>query len=347
MSARAVARELETVQLALDDPRWIDFTTSCDEAGPFHHPSWAQTVADCYGFRAFGLAVACGETIVGGLPVVEVRGRLRRMRWLSLPFTDYCAPLGFEGSGAVAAVEQARQQAAVARCEIRAPVDVATGERVGFRHLLSLDADPEAVFATFGKSRVRQILRKSEQTQLVHVRRADCEADLVDVFYGLQLNTRKRLGVPVQPKRFFRALWRGMLEPGLGFALLAYSGDRPIAGAVFLGWRRTVVYKFGASLKRYQRLHPNHVLLWHAIRGACLEGYETFDFGRTEFENEGLRSFKLGWGTTEEPLLYSVLGEPSERTSSGTATRALASVLRHSPTWVCRATGELLYKYAA
>jgi CelD/BcsL family acetyltransferase involved in cellulose biosynthesis len=347
MTAPPSTQQLEAVELALDDPRWIEFVTSCDEAGPFHHPRWAQTVANCYGFRAFGLAVSRGETIVAGLPVVEVTGHLRRTRWLSLPFTDYCAPLRFEDNGAFAAVERARKDAAVARFDIRAPAYSVPGEPIGFRHLLPLGGDPSAVFATFGKSSVQRRVRKSEENRLVDVRRAECDADLVEIFYRLHLETRRRLGVPVQPKRFFRALWHGMLEPGLGFALVGYSGDRPIAGAVFLAWNRTVVYKFGASLRPYQRLHPNHVLLWHAIRSACLEGYETFDFGRTEFDAEGLRAFKLAWGTTEEPLVYSVLGDIVQRTSSGTATRTLASVLRHSPAWVCRATGELLYKYAA
>ena len=31
---------------------------------------------------------------------------------------------------------------------------------------------------------------------------------------------------------------------------------------------------------------------------------QQLDFGRTAFEHEGLRRFKLGWGTTERTITY-------------------------------------------
>jgi lipid II:glycine glycyltransferase (peptidoglycan interpeptide bridge formation enzyme) len=204
------------------------------------------------------------------------------------------------------------------------------------------------VFETFGKSRVRQVVTKAQQRGDVEIRSATSEADIADVFYGLHLDTRRRLGVPVQPRRFFRMLWQRMLEPGFGNALLAYHEGIPIAGAVFLAWKKTVIYKFGASLQHFQPLRPNHLLLWSAIRDACTRGFTTFDFGRTDLDGNGLREFKLGWGTDEELLTFSTFGGRNKaRRGSGGAGNALASVLRRSPPWLCRATGELFYKYTA
>ncbi|HEX6654942.1 MAG TPA: GNAT family N-acetyltransferase, partial [Candidatus Limnocylindria bacterium] len=115
-----------------------------------------------------------------------------------------------------------------------------------------------------------------------------------------------------------------------------------------LGWNGTVVYKFGASDAGAWSLRPNHLLFWDAIRSACEEGYATFDFGRTDAGQDSLAAFKRSWGATEEPLVYSALGRVAPAgTSRGMATRLLATVIRHSPSFVCRATGELLYRFVA
>jgi hypothetical protein len=66
--------------------------------------------------------------------------------------------------------------------------------------------------------------------------------------------------VPVQPRRFFELLWRLVLEPGLGFLLLAHAGARPVAGAVFLRGSRCLTYKYGASDASAWPLRPNHAV---------------------------------------------------------------------------------------
>jgi CelD/BcsL family acetyltransferase involved in cellulose biosynthesis len=338
--------------LEIDDPRWSAFIESQSDASPFHLPSWARLLADCYGFSSFAVAALEADVVVAGAPMLEVSGRRRRRRWVSLPFTDYCPPLlgRCDSFGFTEALERQRAQARVARLEFRGPIDGpgARAETLAYRHFLPLDPDFDLLFATFQKSRVQRGIRQAERfvaSGTLAVRRADRESDLADVFYDLHVSTRRRLGVPVQPRRFFRLLWKRMLEPGFGFALLAQSEGRSIAGAVFLVHGRTMVYKFGASERDAQRLRPNHLLMSTAIREACDRRLDIFDFGRTDLDGDSLREFKLGWGTTEEPLVYSYLG--TERPGSGRAAAALAPVIRRSPQVVCRTIGELFYKRAA
>ena len=223
-------------------------------------------------------------------------------------------------------------------------------ETVAYRHVLPLDLDCDRLFATFRKSRVQRGIRQAEGFEasgLLAVRRADRESDLAEVFYDLHVSTRRRLGVPVQPRRFFRLLWQRMLEPGLGFTLLAQSEGRSVAGAVFLLHGRTMIYKFGASESDAQRLRPNHLLMWSAIREARDRGLDVFDFGRTDLNGDSLREFKLGWGTREELIVYSHLGTESDHRGTGRAAAAFAPLIRRSPPVVCRTIGELFYKHAA
>jgi CelD/BcsL family acetyltransferase involved in cellulose biosynthesis len=155
--------------------------------------------------------------------------------------------------------------------------------------------------------------------------------------------------VPVQPRRYFELLWERIVEPQLGFVLLAYAGETAIAGAVFLAWNRTVIYKYGASDAAYWGLHPNHLLFWTAIRWCCESGVRMFDFGRSDLGSSGLRQFKASWGAQEASLAYTTVGDPSAtmRPPGGWLQDVLGAVIRHSPPLVCRAVGELLYRYAA
>jgi CelD/BcsL family acetyltransferase involved in cellulose biosynthesis len=131
--------------------------------------------------------------------------------------------------------------------------------------------------------------------------------------------------------------------------LIAEASGRPVAAAVFLDWRDTVIYKFGASDTSAWPLRPNHLLFWHAIRTACEQGSRWFDFGRTDADQEGLCSFKRSWGAVEKPLVYRALGSGTERApaTQGLAARMLEQAIRHSPPLLCRATGEMLYRYTA
>jgi CelD/BcsL family acetyltransferase involved in cellulose biosynthesis len=341
--------ETETLRLALDDPRWLGFVATRPEALAFHRPEWSALVSDCYGYEeSFAIAVASQGEIVAGAPFVEVRRPLLGRSWISLPFADYVPPLGDRPELLADALEAVRAESGLKNVELHAPLAGVPRRSAGFRHTLALEYNADAVFSRFKRSQVQQPIRKQRERGQVEVTRAESREDLVDTFYGLHLATRRRLGTPVQPRRFFELLWARLIVPKLGFVLVARRKETPIAAAVFLSTNRTVIYKYSASSPEHWNLRPNNLLLWEAIRWACGAGFHTFDFGRSDAENVGLRTFKLGWASVEHALEYASM--PTAQAPSGAAGRiqgVRAAVIRHSPPWVCRATGALLYKYAA
>ena len=337
-----------TDTLALDAPDWTDFVESRADAGPFHHPAWAHMLADCYGFEAFALALRDDAgAVTAGLPAMEVGGRLRKRRWVSLPFTDYCPPLA-GGEDLAGALDAARREAGVGAIEVR---DALSGDRAwpspqGHRHVLALQGGADEVLAGLHRS-TRSSIKRAARDGVV-VEPIESLEELDRAFYRLHLVTRRRLGVPVQPHRFFELVWERILEPGRGFALGAYKDGVPVAASIFLAHNRHVVYKYSASADEHRRLRGPHAILDAAVRRACDEGATDFDFGRTEAGNEGLREFKLSWGTQEEELSYTTLAdEPPAEESEGRALRAAGAVIRRSPPWVARAIGEVAYKYTA
>jgi CelD/BcsL family acetyltransferase involved in cellulose biosynthesis len=342
-------RQAVPVRLDHDDPNWLAFVSDREDALPFHHPGWIETISRSYGYRPFIVALTRADgDLAAGLPVAEVDTALRRRRWVSLPFTDYFPPLasGENALALVAAVDAARTAEGVSRLDIHAEVPGGIPAGAAVRHVLALKPDVDFILAGLRHNHLRNV-RKSERSGLV-LRRAQTRSDVVDRYYDLHLRTRRRLGVPTQPRRFFARLWTEVLEPGQGFVLLALDRDRPVAGAVFLTGGKTVVYKYGASEPSSWPLRPNHLIFFSAMRWGCENGFDRFDLGRTDLQDEGLRAFKAGWGATEEPLVYTSFGEsvrpPAAHPNIRRVTRTL---VRHAPPALSRLAGAILYRHAA
>jgi CelD/BcsL family acetyltransferase involved in cellulose biosynthesis len=346
MAVSEAVRSTSATLVGAGEADWREFLLSHPDALPYHHPAWVETLAEVYGFEPLAAVVRSSTgAIAGGLPLVAVGGRLRGRRWISLPFTDMCPPLlgdGVSEGELGAAVDELRRENGVAALEIRAPLEGFEAQARGVRHELAL-TEPDALFASF-RSQVRRNIRKAEKAGL-EVRVAGGRDDLVRTYFDLHADTRRRLGVPPQPRRFFDALWHHVVDPGLGFLLLAYHEDVAVAGAVFLEWNGRIVYKYGASDQRHWPLRPNNLLFWECIRRGCASGARTLDFGRSDLEDEGLRSFKQSWGAPEEPLAYATVG--LARSGSGRAAQLLRPLVRTSPPWVGRLVGAALYRLAA
>ena len=341
----ADGRAMKTIPA--DDRRWLDFVGGRPDARPYHHPAWTRTICETYGFEPFVLALASDEeTLTAGIPFVSLGGRLRGRRWVALPFTDSLPPLSSNGLELAPLVESAGREAEVSSIEVRGPLPGPAAHTMtrGVGHTLAL-SDPDSLFTGF-QSQVRRNIRKAEKSGLT-VRVAEEQRDLTHVYYDLHAETRRRLGVPTQPRGLFDALWRQMVEPGLAFVLLAYHEGQPVAGAVFLDWNGRIVYKFGASAQRFWPLRPNNLLFWDVIKRGCEKGARELDFGRTDLEDDGLRAFKSSWGAVEEPLVYTTLGRRAPQSSGQLSNRVLRPVLRHAPIWVGRRVGAVLYRFAA
>ena len=341
--------------VAPDDEGWLELIARSPDALPFHRPEWLRVLEESYRFRPFVFGVTDGSgALEAGLPFLEVEDHFRGRRWIALPFTDRCPPLA-SSSGArerlAAGLDEARRAAGARRLQIRSMV---VGPRLAHgvtavTHVLELGAGYEALERSFS-SATRRNLRKAQREGL-EVRVADAEDDVVRVFYELHARTRRRVGVPVQPRRFFRALWQHGLARGLGQTLLVLHRGRPVAAGIFLECGGNVVYKYGASDERCWNLRPNNVLLAEAIRGACEQGGDVFDFGRSDLDDSGLRAFKASWGALEQPLVYSSTGRESAtpRASApvSAAARVGSAIIRRLPVWFGRAVGAAIYRYAA
>jgi hypothetical protein len=289
------------------EPQWDEWIRSHREASFFHSRAWARTLAGTYGHEPAYVRLADERGTVALIPLMEVRSRLTGVRGVCLPFTDLCEPLAFEPvpaqmlMDAVGAVARDRKWK---HFEVRGPLaperqTVPSVEYLG--HTLDLSRGTESIFERLA-SPVRRAIRKAEKSGLtVAVSRSREE---VAKFYRLHERTRRRHGVPPQPRAFFRNIHREILEPGFGFVAMASQAGRPVAGAMFFKFGKKAVYKFGASTEAGREMRANNLVMWEGIKALVDSGCDTLHFGRTSLANDGLRRFKLGWGAAEDRIGY-------------------------------------------
>ncbi len=331
-------------------PNWDKQLLGHKEVTVFHSQGWARTLASTYGHIPVYASAGAPNQLNALLPMVEARSWLTGNKGVSLPFTDLCQPLGDHSfSNALIhrliALGRERHWKYV---EFRGIPASSLGGKPSLSfvgHTLELNPSEDQLFAGL-ESSVRRAVRKAESSGL-SVAYGSTLAD-VETYYALHCRTRQRHGLPPQPFRFFENLHQHVLAPGQGAVILARKDNQPVAGAVFLHFGGQACYKFGASDDRFQQFRGSNLVIWHGILYSRRQGCSHLDFGRTTSGNEGLRRFKLGYGTTERTIDYLRLDlktmtiTPAVDRTEGRLTQLYTKVPQTLSRWI----GRLLYPHA-
>lgn len=343
------------------DRRWDDFVRASPDGTFYHLAAWKRLLEQTYHFRPIYLAVEGADGSLGGLlPLFLVQSPLTGRKLVSLPFSDVCGPL--------ARTDRVRQlllnRACTIACDQRAkclqirssrsdlqnslPGLVADSRYADF--VLRLNEDPNVLWTNPAMAKVRGHVRKAIRSG-VAVYRGETDRDLSD-FYALHLRTTKKHGMPAQPYAFFRNLVDILGRECEIRLLLARHEGRAIGASLFVAFGDCVYYAYNASEQSALALGPNDLLLWEAIQWACRAGFQRFSFGKTSLDNEGLVTFKRGWGAEAMPLRYyyypDVVGLTS--TAYGEKSRkyqAITIAWRALPSPVTDRIGGVLYKHLA
>ena len=331
------------------DPGYAELVATGQGAEIFHDLLWLELLRDEYGYEIGACCVRDDERIEAAIPFAKIKSRLTGNRLVALPFSDHCPPvlaadadleaLGLLGDTLAAHAHESRLDLTVHAALPSVPAGHVKERFV--RHLLTLPGDADQAEANTSKG-LRQGARKAAREGLVVEKHTDAVG--LDIFYRLHLETRRRLGVPTQPKSFIDR-FAGLFDAGRGGVWLVRDGEEPIAAAVYLTHGKLVTYKYGASAAAGLKKRPNNLLMLEVIREHAERGFEVFDFGRTDLDNEGLRRFKRSLGAEEVPLAYTYLTEPAPLGEPSLKERVMTTTIRRSPAVVGRLAGQMLYRH--
>jgi CelD/BcsL family acetyltransferase involved in cellulose biosynthesis len=347
-----------TNDIQVADPRvtpgWDDFVLSHPDATVFHTSAWARVILDSYGYRPLYHVQRDGAgSIRGGVPLMQVDGRLTSRRLVGLPFSDLCAPLleaSPAGNRLLAAVKELAEGTRAGSLELRgagALSPEAAGYEAGeafYQHIVPVHAAAEETEKQMHSSARRAVRKAGKEGLSV---RASSSMEDMRAFYRLMVMTRRKHGLLPQPWRFFAAIQRHMIDAGRGRLLLAEHEGKTIAGDLLLQFRDQMTYKFNASDPRYLHLRPNNILLWEAIRTSASSGCTSLDLGRCDEDNDGLRRFKLLWGSEEKTLRYFSFrpeGVKDGRLATSAPGRAVFGLfVKYAPSFALQRMGAAVY----
>jgi hypothetical protein len=344
-----------TLELKLVDPLsdsdWDRLAFSHPDSTFFHSAGWAKVLSKTYRHKPFYLHFYRQTESLALAPVMEIRSPFTGCRGVCLPFSDFCGPLVFnrsESNGIMNKLSELALQQNWRYVEFRGGretlPDTAAPAVQFYSHTLRLRASLDDLWPRFG-SGTRRAIRKAQKSGL-NVEVTGTRPALRE-FYRLHVATRRRHGLPPQPLSFFVNIYEEIIKPGDGFIVLARSGSRILAAAVFFRYGKTAVYKFGASDELFQEFRGNNLVMWEAIKFLTQGGCKMLHFGRTSLGNEGLRRFKAGWGATEGILEYFRFVPQTKAWKTGTDSSSGLhnKFFRTLPKAVNRLAGAVIYPH--
>ena len=345
----------ESLQMRVLDPLldcdWDRLVLSHPQSNLFHRTAWARVLCRTYGHKPLYLAFSRDDEAPALVPIMEVISPFIGRRGVSVPFSDFCEPLVFgerNQESLVTKLLELGRQRGWQYFEMRGgkgmlPRSAVSGEKY-HGHKLDLSVGPQKLFDRFHDS-VRRAIRKAKKSGLT-VEISNARKAMLD-FYRLHVRTRRRHGYPPQPLAFFLNIDEEIMRAGLGFVTLVKKGTSPIAAAVFFCSGSAALFKFGASDERKHEFRGNNLAMWESIKRACEQGFQTLHLGRTSIGDDGLRRFKLSWGTKEEPIAYFkfALRTQSWENRSHNGLKLYTQLFRRLPLAVNRAAGALIYSH--
>jgi CelD/BcsL family acetyltransferase involved in cellulose biosynthesis len=290
----------------------------------FQSPAWLSVLADTYGWTPSARVLFDeGGEPRAGLPFFRITD-LFGDRIVTLPFSDYCDPLVADLDSWRCLTDEliATDDPMTVRC-LHCDVPLADPRFSTFNrakwHGIDLTPDLETLWNALGN---RSNVTRSQRNG-VTVRWATDRSDL-RVFFDMHLAIRKhKYGMLAQPFSFFENIWRHFAERGQGYLLLAIHQGHIVSGAMLLRWRDTLYYKFNASSAASLGERPNDLLVWECLKLGKSIGCTKFDFGLSDWDQEGLLRFKRKFGVTEKTISFLRHDPDGGAASRNTGTREL------------------------
>lgn len=337
----------------LDDPRWGRFLQSHPRAAIFHTGEWLHALRRTYGYDLIGFTTSRPDAeLRNAMVFCRVKSGITGHCLVSLPFSDHCEPLvetEDEFEYLFSAVKRDADAVKAKYVEIR-PMSLPGSNSQGLLekanqycfHQLDLRPGIDQIYGGFHRDCVQRKIRRAVREDLSY-EEGTSESQLSS-FYNMLVLTRRRQGLPPQPRAWFRNLV-GCMGDKLKIRIASKDG-RPVASILTLSFKHTLVYKYGCSDKVFNNLGGIHLLFWKAIQQAKADGFLQFDLGRSDWGNPGLIAFKDRWGARRSNLEYRILGRPSDHFPSGSYPNEAARwIVGHTPARLLPLVGSLLYRH--
>jgi len=285
-----------------DASRWDAFVERCTDATFFHRMGWRQIIEEIFHHRTHYCLAERDGSVVGVLPLAEVKSRLFGHALVSLPFCAYGGPAADDSKARDALIEEAVRLARalhVDHLELRnlCPLRSEWPRQdlyVTFRK--ELEAKAEANMLAIPRKQ-RAMVRKGISYGL----RNEIDAD-THRFFALYADNVHRHGTPPFPARYFARLTEIFRDSCEVTTVVDNRGD-PVSSVLSFYFRDEVMPYYAGDSVRARELAANDFKYWAVMCRAAERGVRVFDYGRSK-RGTGSYDFKRHWGFEPTPLAY-------------------------------------------
>ena len=336
----------------LSDNRWDALVARHPLASAFHQRSWLEALARTYKYEPLVLTTsAASKQLTDGMVVCRVSSWMTGCRFVSLPFADHCDILQNECGETIEFTNWLRAECDrenLRYIELRPRLgvpDASSGlqtNRSYWFHELDLGLPLEQIFRRLHQNSFQRKIRRAERERLTY----ECgrSQELLDQFYRLLVITRRRHRVLPPPRRWFRNLAECMGDQ-LDIRVARKNGDA-IAAMITLRHGLSIIYKYGCSDEKVHRFGGMPFLFWRLIEEGKLSGANRIDLGRTDYDDEGLMTFKDRLGAARKVLnYYRYTSAGWMKSSPIVPVRGIGLLFSVCPDAILCTAGRLLYRH--
>ncbi len=327
-------------------PLWRNALANLSGATLYHSERWIEALRSCYPIDLRVATLHRGGELRAACVFARSRGWLTT-RLVSLPFSDSSEPLALDEQARFDFLRALTSSNEAASFEIRGASAPSPWESIDCFWNWSLDLSRpfREIHAGFNRN-VRNGVKRARREQVQIERGTDIDG--ISRFFRLQLETRRRLGIPPQPFRFFSSVHEQFSRNGDCEIRFATRGRRDLAGLIFLRDGDHLYYKWGARSENGPS-GANHLLVVTTIEEFAGKA-RLLDLGRCDFRNQGLVRSKTDLGCVSKPLPYAFFPHAPRYANSevlGQPAKLLSAIWKRLPLPVTQVLGEVMYRYMA
>ncbi len=325
---------------------WDDYVSK-RQASIYHDARWAQLIKRVFGHESHYLMAWDNETVVGVLPLIQLKSLLFGNFLISMPYFNYggiVADTHDTMISLISSVHELYEELGCTHIEMRFDSEQAIDlpvrtDKVAM--LLDLPDDPDELWRAIGSKRRAQVKRPVREGVVF----LSGGVELLDDFYYVFSNNMRDLGTPVYSKQFFKEILNTFNENAF-IAVVRLKGEAVGAGFL-IGNNGKLEIPWASTLRKVNRIGVNMFLYWNILKTAIEKDFRLFDFGRSS-KDSGTLKFKKQWGGHEKQLYwYYDLPEgqplPNLNPSSGKFGAAI-SVWKKIPVTITNLVGPSIVK---
>lgn len=281
--------------------QWDDYVQSNEQGSFFHLSAWAALITESFGHKCHYLYALEGDSIVGVLPLVEVKSLLFGHALVSTPFCVYGGTLG-NSSEIVAALESKAvalaEKLQVDHLELRYKTKQQSNLQLVQHHatfITPITAEQDENLAAI-KKKQRAVIRHSLKANM------DYENCDLDSFYNLLSISYRNLGTPIMGKKYFNNLVKAFAHNVSIKKVCDTNGKEQCAVLNFYFKQQVLPYYAGGKVDA-KRNKSMDFMYFQLMCESGSNGFTEFDFGRSK-NDSGAYKYKEHWGIKPQPLYY-------------------------------------------